>query len=60
LGPFSGLNALSGQSDLRSLFGLGDYSGPVDVEVRMPGARRFQLHALPSGRLHTLELTTRR
>ena len=27
------------QSDLRAYFGLGTYSGPVDVEVRMPGGR---------------------
>jgi len=45
------------QSDLRPLFGLGDYSGPVDVEVRMPGGRRWRWQALRSDRLHTLELT---
>jgi enediyne biosynthesis protein E4 len=44
------------QSDLRAYFGLGDYSGPVDVEVRMPGGRRFAWRGLPSGRLHVLEL----
>jgi len=48
------------QSDLRPLFGLGDYSGPVDVEVRMPGGRRWLWQALPSDRLHTLELTDER
>jgi hypothetical protein len=44
------------QSDLRPLFGLGGYAGPVDVEVRMPGGRRWRWQGLPSGRLHVLEL----
>jgi hypothetical protein len=48
------------QSDLRAYFGLGDYSGPVDVEVRMPGGRRFAWRGLPSGRLHVLELSESR
>jgi hypothetical protein len=45
------------QSDLRAYFGLGDHAGPVDVEVRMPGGRRWQWRGLASGRLHPLELT---
>ncbi|HEY8233173.1 MAG TPA: CRTAC1 family protein [Vicinamibacteria bacterium] len=45
------------QSDLRPLFGLGDHAGPVDVEVRMPGGRRWRWQGLPAGRLHTLALT---
>jgi len=45
------------QGDLRPLFGLGDHAGPVDVEVRMPGGRRWRFAGLPSGRLHVLELT---
>jgi hypothetical protein len=45
------------QSDLRTHFGLGSYDGPVDVEVRMPGGRRYRFAGLPSGRLHSLELT---
>jgi hypothetical protein len=48
------------QSDLRAYFGLGDYSGPVDVEVRMPGGRRFGWRSLPTGRLHVLELSESR
>jgi hypothetical protein len=48
------------QSDLRPLFGLGDYAGTVDVEVRMPGGRRWQWRALPGDRRHTLELTDER
>ena len=48
------------QSDLRPLFGLGDYSGTLDVEVRMPGGRLWQWRALSSDRLHTLELTHER
>ena len=45
------------QSDLRPLFGLGDYAGPVDVEVRMPGGRLWRWQALSGDRLHVLELT---
>jgi hypothetical protein len=45
------------QSDLRAHFGLGENEGPVDVEVRMPGGRRWQWRGLPSNRLHVLELT---
>ncbi len=48
------------QSDLRPLFGLGDYAGPVDVEIRLPGGRRWQWRGLASDRLHTLELTDER
>jgi ASPIC and UnbV. len=29
------------QNDLRAYFGLGDYAGPVDIEIRMPGGRRW-------------------
>ena len=45
------------QSDLRPLFGLGDATGPVSVEVRMPGGARWSWQDLPVDRLHTLELT---
>ena len=45
------------QSDLRVHFGLGDTTGAVDVEVRMPGGRRWQWRGLPSDRLHSLELS---
>ncbi len=48
------------QSDLRTYFGLGGYSGTVDVEVRMPGGRRWAWRGLPSGRLHLLELSESR
>jgi enediyne biosynthesis protein E4 len=51
----SGGNYLS-QNDLRAFFGLGDRGGAVDVEVRMPGGRRWRWQALPVDRLHTLEL----
>jgi hypothetical protein len=44
------------QSDLRPLFGLGDYGGPVDVEVRVPGGRRFRWQGLSIDRLQVLEL----
>jgi enediyne biosynthesis protein E4 len=45
------------QSDLRPLFGLGQYGGPVDVEVRMPGGQKWQWQGLPVDRLHVLELS---
>jgi hypothetical protein len=45
------------QNDLRTFFGLGDRAGAVDVEVRMPGGRRWRWQALPVDRLHVLELT---
>jgi hypothetical protein len=44
------------QNDLRAYFGLSDYSGPVDVEIRMPGGRRWEWKQLPSDRLHVLTL----
>jgi hypothetical protein len=46
------------QNDLRAYFGLGDYGGPVDVEVRMPGGRRWRWKQLPVDRLHVLTLST--
>jgi hypothetical protein len=45
------------QNDLRAYFGLGDYAGPVDVEVRMPGGRRFEWKQLPTDRLQRLNLS---
>ena len=42
------------QNDLRAYFGLGDYAGPVDVEVRMPGGRRWEWKQLPTDRLQLL------
>jgi hypothetical protein len=45
------------QSDLRAYFGLGEHPGPVAVEVRMPGGRRWHWPALAGNRLHVLELT---
>ena len=44
------------QNDLRVYFGLGDYAGPVDVEIRMPGGRRWEWKQLPADRLHVLTL----
>lgn len=44
------------QNDLRAYVGLGDYAGPVDVEIRMPGGRRWEWKQLPSDRLHLLTL----
>jgi hypothetical protein len=48
------------QGDLAALFGLGGHTGPVDVEVRMPGGRTWKWQGLESGRVHTLELADRR
>jgi len=47
------------QNDLRMYFGLGDYGGPVDVDIRMPGGRRWNWAQLPSDRLHVLTLSDR-
>jgi hypothetical protein len=44
------------QSDLRAHFGLGGHAGPVDVDVRLPGGRRFSWRGLAADRLHVLEL----
>jgi hypothetical protein len=45
------------QNDLRASFGLDDYAGPIDVDIRMPGGRRWQWKQLPPDRLHVLELS---
>ena len=45
------------QNDLRANFGLGLYSEPVDVEVRMPGGRFFRWRRQPSDRVLRLNLT---
>jgi enediyne biosynthesis protein E4 len=45
------------QSDLRQYFGVGNYDGPVAVEVRMPGGSRWRWQGLPVDRLHLLELS---
>ncbi len=45
------------QNDLRAYFGLDNYTGPVDVEVRLPGGRRWQWKQLPTDRLHVLTLS---
>jgi enediyne biosynthesis protein E4 len=45
------------QNDLRPYFGLGDYAGPVDVEIRLPGGRRWEWKQLPVNRLHELTLS---
>jgi hypothetical protein len=45
------------QSDLRAHAGLGAYAGPVAVEVRMPGGRRWRWNGLAADRLHVLELS---
>ncbi len=44
------------QNDLRQSFGLDSYAGPVAVEVRMPGGRRWRWTGLPVDRLHVLYL----
>jgi hypothetical protein len=44
------------QSDLRPHFGLGTFSGVVDVDVRLPGGERWRFRGLPVDRLHVLTL----
>jgi hypothetical protein len=45
------------QGDLRAHFGLGDWSLPVDVEVRMPGGSLWRFAGLPADRYHALTLS---
>ena len=47
------------QGDLRPHFGLGSHSGSVDVEVRLPGGRRWEWRGLPADQLHELTLDAR-
>lgn len=47
------------QGDMRPHFGLGPYAGPLEVEVRMPGGRRWTWSGLPPDRLHVLKLEER-
>jgi enediyne biosynthesis protein E4 len=44
------------QNDLRAHFGLGSYSGTVDVDAQMPGGRQWHWKALPIDRYTTLTL----
>jgi hypothetical protein len=44
------------QHDLRTHFGVGNYTGPVDVEVRMPGGRVWRWRGQPTDRMLTLTL----
>jgi len=44
------------QNDLRTFFGLGSYSGTLDIEVRMPGGRTWQWRGQPVDRLLKLTL----
>jgi hypothetical protein len=44
------------QSDLRAYFGLGDYAGPVDVDVRLPGGRRWRFKQVATDRVQTVQL----
>jgi len=52
----SGSSYLS-QHDLRATFGLGTYAGTVDVEVQMPGGKRWRWTKLVTNRAVTLALT---
>jgi hypothetical protein len=45
------------QGDLRAFFGLGEFSGTVDVEVRLPGGARWRWQGLRSDRHLVLDLT---
>jgi hypothetical protein len=45
------------QSDLRAYFGLADHTGPIAVEVRLPGGNRWRWRELAADRLHVLELS---
>ena len=51
----SGASYLS-QNDLRAYYGLGSYSGTVDVEVRMPGGCTWRWQRQPTDRVLRLKL----
>jgi hypothetical protein len=44
------------QSDLRAHFGLGSFAGPVDVEVQMPGRKRWRFKSVAPDRYTRLVL----
>jgi hypothetical protein len=44
------------QNDLRAYYGLGSYSGTVDVEVRMPGGRTWRWRRQPIDQLIKLTI----
>ena len=45
------------QNDLRPRFGLGDYAGTLNVEVRLPGGDDWHFDGLAPDRLHVLKLS---
>jgi hypothetical protein len=45
------------QNDLRALYGLGSYTGPIDIEVRMPGGATWRWRGQPIDRLIKLTLS---
>jgi hypothetical protein len=48
------------QNDLRAFYGLGAYTGPINVEVRMPGGATWQWQGQPIDRVLKLTLDDRR
>jgi hypothetical protein len=51
-------NGFSAQGDRRLLFGLGDYNGPVDVEIHWYGGRVEHYRDLQLDRYQTLRYVT--
>jgi len=51
-------NGFSSQGDQRLLFGMGDYDGPVSVEVSWCGKEREQFNNLSLNRYHLIEQDT--
>jgi enediyne biosynthesis protein E4 len=47
-------NGFSAQNDRRLLFGLGDYEGPVEIEVHWYGAETVVFGDLPLNRYHVI------
>ena len=47
-------NGFSAQNDRRLLFGLGDYAGPVEIEVHWYGAETVVVRDLPLDRYHVI------
>jgi hypothetical protein len=47
-------NGFSAQGDRRLLFGLGDYDGPVSIDIQWCGIEREQVPNLETNRYHRI------
>jgi hypothetical protein len=49
-------NGYMAQNDRRTLFGLGPYAGPVDIEINWCGHLKQKLEGLKSGEYHRIAM----